>query len=552
MPWEKKDVERFNKGLSDKQQAVWVKVANGVLAECKGEKGDCEASAIKQANSAVKRLDASSYLMFAMEKIDGFKHFGLKTIDGEKGIEALVAGNDVIEYFFNKGEPYNWNQKNLEEWAGKKFGLIQFSAGSGVEYLPDEKLPVEVTMAREKLKSSNGGEPFIRRLALKAGRFIINGGKKVYFSQEFYDKWGSFFAKKPIYKGHHGVGTTDDRTRIGIILAYQNVEGEPFAWIYLNDRSTINIIREYEVLGINSEEDSPYGQFSLECYATKVKTHEDGFIEPLELYRKGMALALVGEAGATGTMIEKIAAMQQTEEIEMDKTKEEGVLLKDASIEDIKTHPVFAEGFSAYAKDLVEMPLDKDNPLSDVISEMAVKKTEAFNEFIGKACEGAIKMMSVPELRAQILGGATKEEVPWIAAYGEAVKELSVDEIKGLPNYPEAIKSMGKDELMELPVVKEAIASKGEEDQSMRLAAQAVGAVFKELGIGPGQGQSMVLGSSDGMTELEKKKAEASKMLEGLGSFESIQAMSDTEFEGAKPVIEEMLKKGFVGDGPTK
>lgn len=49
MPWTVADVERHNKGLSDKKKRQWVAVANDVL-----ERTGSDAQAIKAANAAVR------------------------------------------------------------------------------------------------------------------------------------------------------------------------------------------------------------------------------------------------------------------------------------------------------------------------------------------------------------------------------------------------------------------------------------------------------------------------------------------------------------------
>lgn len=56
MPWKPKDAHRHKKGLSDKQARQWAHVANSALASCLADKVKrdiCEASAVRQANSAV-------------------------------------------------------------------------------------------------------------------------------------------------------------------------------------------------------------------------------------------------------------------------------------------------------------------------------------------------------------------------------------------------------------------------------------------------------------------------------------------------------------------
>jgi uncharacterized protein YdaT len=54
MPWSKSDVEKHKKGLSQQQKAKWVRIANGVLEECKSSRQEnCEQRAIRVANSKV-------------------------------------------------------------------------------------------------------------------------------------------------------------------------------------------------------------------------------------------------------------------------------------------------------------------------------------------------------------------------------------------------------------------------------------------------------------------------------------------------------------------
>lgn len=60
MPWTVDDVESHMKGLSASKKETWVEVANKALANCeKDGRGDCEASAIKQANAVVGKLGES-------------------------------------------------------------------------------------------------------------------------------------------------------------------------------------------------------------------------------------------------------------------------------------------------------------------------------------------------------------------------------------------------------------------------------------------------------------------------------------------------------------
>jgi len=56
MPWTVADVDRHKEGLTDKQKETWIKVANDARKRCidkGGSEKECDASAIKQANSVV-------------------------------------------------------------------------------------------------------------------------------------------------------------------------------------------------------------------------------------------------------------------------------------------------------------------------------------------------------------------------------------------------------------------------------------------------------------------------------------------------------------------
>lgn len=60
MPWTAADAKDHVKGLSSKQATQWAAVANAALKSCQDDgKDDCDASAIRQANAAVKKAAAS-------------------------------------------------------------------------------------------------------------------------------------------------------------------------------------------------------------------------------------------------------------------------------------------------------------------------------------------------------------------------------------------------------------------------------------------------------------------------------------------------------------
>jgi len=56
MPWKTEDAHKHKEGLSQKQAEQWASVANSALKSCQDKEGkDCEATAIKSANSAVSK-----------------------------------------------------------------------------------------------------------------------------------------------------------------------------------------------------------------------------------------------------------------------------------------------------------------------------------------------------------------------------------------------------------------------------------------------------------------------------------------------------------------
>lgn len=64
MPWSVSDVDKHKKGLTRKQKKRWVEIANSILRDCRetkpGDSKNCEAQAIRIANSKVKGGDSGS------------------------------------------------------------------------------------------------------------------------------------------------------------------------------------------------------------------------------------------------------------------------------------------------------------------------------------------------------------------------------------------------------------------------------------------------------------------------------------------------------------
>ncbi|MGD8499535.1 MAG: hypothetical protein PVJ86_02745, partial [Phycisphaerales bacterium] len=95
MPWTAKDVDRHKKGLSDEQKETWVKIANSALKRCQDEGGeDCEASAIRQANSVVgkQKESAMQYKAYTMSTNNVLIPVNAIDVDGEAvPVAELVA-----------------------------------------------------------------------------------------------------------------------------------------------------------------------------------------------------------------------------------------------------------------------------------------------------------------------------------------------------------------------------------------------------------------------------------------------------------------------------
>lgn len=170
MPWTINDVEKHNKGLSDKQKKKWVSIANSVLKSCqdKGGKG-CDAKAIKIANSKVMTnemityettqkeytvteatLHGRSYIVvpvtMMVEGVHQGSHGALlhtaeelgKIPESWNGIPVTI-GHPTVE-----GSPVSANSPSvLEEWAvGIVFNTI----------INDTRLKSEAWLDKEKLQ----------------------------------------------------------------------------------------------------------------------------------------------------------------------------------------------------------------------------------------------------------------------------------------------------------------------------------------------------------------------------------------------------------------
>ena len=92
MPWGKEDVDRFKKGLSDKQKEKWVATANAVLSDCMKEGGtdeECSPKAIRIANGNI--TVNASYATYNTCLVEGGYSSVERTYEGKKHIVIPVV-----------------------------------------------------------------------------------------------------------------------------------------------------------------------------------------------------------------------------------------------------------------------------------------------------------------------------------------------------------------------------------------------------------------------------------------------------------------------------
>jgi len=91
VPWKAKDVDKFKKGLDDKQKKKWIAIANAAVKEC-GRKGgdllDCEVMAVRVANSSFDTSKALS-MSDSPNPLNPSYH-----VDGDEIHMALIEASD--------------------------------------------------------------------------------------------------------------------------------------------------------------------------------------------------------------------------------------------------------------------------------------------------------------------------------------------------------------------------------------------------------------------------------------------------------------------------
>lgn len=129
MPWDKSDVEKHKKGLSDKQKDRWVQIANSALKACLekgGEQESCEVSAIKQANGIVGNIGVIAFscnLELKKEMFDGKEHLVVPVVALTEGVHHGSGG--AVYY------PLEEIRKSLAAWNGVPVPVYHPKAESG-------------------------------------------------------------------------------------------------------------------------------------------------------------------------------------------------------------------------------------------------------------------------------------------------------------------------------------------------------------------------------------------------------------------------------------
>lgn len=113
MPWTLKDVDEHNKGLTREEKEQWVEVANSVRKECLdsgGDVGECDASAVRQANSVV--AESSNLIKKYVPSINEFEEAGeYEKDDLEKELQVALKKKKLKDQALSKtrsGEFVKW------------------------------------------------------------------------------------------------------------------------------------------------------------------------------------------------------------------------------------------------------------------------------------------------------------------------------------------------------------------------------------------------------------------------------------------------------------
>lgn len=141
MPWTVKDVDNFKKGLTSDEKKKWVSIANGALKNCLekgGEQSDCEAKAIKIANSRVDANGECFRKTFTANISDIIQR---KTHDGR---EYLVVPVVLICEGVHNAVYYSPEELGMltEQWNGRPVVVYHPTKRVTLEDGEEETIPI--------------------------------------------------------------------------------------------------------------------------------------------------------------------------------------------------------------------------------------------------------------------------------------------------------------------------------------------------------------------------------------------------------------------------
>lgn len=291
MPWTVDDVDRHNKGLTKKQKKVWVDVANSALKRCleKGGSEDrCEASAIRQANSVVKKMKKGGVMRASINA-------QMRILASDDPIlERVVAGNPVL--------------KAIRDTANGKIAVMDaLSIGQeGYPSTPDDQ------------KDIFGDGPWV-------------------FDREVAQRALPTFFGKPVIVAEGMTGHDGDRHTIGSIIG---------AEIYKDDRG--EFVRVFPVLwnteypeiieDIKANKDGLSTSFEIEMPQNSIELH-GSVVKPKEFAFSGSCIV---KRDVAAYPAQNINAVAHSSEATKEKSFSEisRMLWETIAIDDMKAYPV--------------------------------------------------------------------------------------------------------------------------------------------------------------------------------------------------------------------
>ncbi len=168
MPWTVDDVEAHNKGLSDSAKKRWVAVANSVRAKCLadgGKEGDCDASAIRQANGVVKGNEEeleTDEVTLTPDEADDYLDY-LLSLDAEM-LKKIV--DDAMAEEGTDEEEIEVDEEDLELYFDPEQKRAPAGSSIGGQWISESGL-----VSEGSIKDSLGGGPGRIKLMLRAWGF---------------------------------------------------------------------------------------------------------------------------------------------------------------------------------------------------------------------------------------------------------------------------------------------------------------------------------------------------------------------------------------------